>query len=297
MGKRRFEGTISMTYTARRERFREILTGTECVHPGSVWDAISARIAEDIGFETGIFAGSVASAAVMGAPDLIMITLTEFADQIRRVTRASALSLLVDADHGYGNALNVMRTVQECEAAGVAALTIEDTLLPRAFGPGSGRALISLEEGIGKMQAAVAARTDKSLVVLARTSALETHGIEETVKRAQAYEKVGVDGLFLAGIKDVEQLAAVHAATKLPLLIGVSDRLPGRDALAGHGVRVALQGHEPFMATIKAIHETLLAFRQGTPAKGLTNQPAKALVDKVLRQGEYEAARKAYLGG
>src|ERR1700674_4325233 len=121
-------------WQARRERFRSVLSGNKCIYPGSVYDAISARIAEDLGFEVGIFAGSVASMTVLGAPDLIVLTLTEFAEQAHRICRAGSLPLLVDADHGYGNALNVMRTVEELETAGVAALSIEDTALPRTFG-------------------------------------------------------------------------------------------------------------------------------------------------------------------
>src|SRR5712671_5453634 len=110
-----------MDWTERRRRFRAILAGTRCVRPASVFDAVSARIAEDLGFEAGMFAGSVASLAVLGAPDLIVVTLTEFAEQAYRICRAGNLPLLVDADHGYGNALNVMRTVQELETSGVAA--------------------------------------------------------------------------------------------------------------------------------------------------------------------------------
>src|SRR5258708_24018112 len=123
-----------MDWTERRRRFRAICAGTRCVRPASVFDAISARIAEDLGFEIGMFAGSVASLAVLGAPDLIVITLTEFAEQAYRINRAGNLPLLVDADHGYGNPLNAKRTVEELETAGVPALTIEDTVLPRAFG-------------------------------------------------------------------------------------------------------------------------------------------------------------------
>ena len=126
-----------MNLITRRERFRGILAGDKCVYPGLVFDPISTRIAEDLGFEVGMFAGSVASGTVLGAPDLIVLTLTEFAQQIHRICRASNLSLLADADHGYGNALNVMRSVEELETAGVAALTIEDTVLPRAFGNGA----------------------------------------------------------------------------------------------------------------------------------------------------------------
>src|SRR5262249_33155037 len=123
-----------MHWTKRRERFRAILSGERCVHPGSVFDPISARIAEDLGCEIGMFAGSIASLAVLGAPDIVVLTLSEFAAQAYRINRAGNLPLLVDADHGYGNALNVKRTVEELETAGVAALTIEDTLLPLPFG-------------------------------------------------------------------------------------------------------------------------------------------------------------------
>ena len=112
-----------MSASARRARFRAIIAGDACMHPASVHDPIAARIATDLGFETAMFAGSIASIAVLGAPDLILVTLTEFAEQARRICRAGAPPLMVDADHGYGNALNVMRTVQELETAGVSALT------------------------------------------------------------------------------------------------------------------------------------------------------------------------------
>ena len=102
-----------MDWTERRTRFRTQIEGEKCVHPGSVFDAMSARIAEDLGFEIGMFAGSTASLAVLGAPDHIVLTLPEFAGQAYRICRAGNLAILVDADHGYGNALNVMRTVQE----------------------------------------------------------------------------------------------------------------------------------------------------------------------------------------
>src|SRR5579863_5788543 len=122
-----------MHWTDRRERYREHINGNKCLHPGSVYDAISARIAEDLGFEVGMFAGSIGSFSVLGNPDLILLTLTEFAAQAYRINRAGKLPLMVDADHGYGNALNVMRTVQELETAGVAGIMIEDTALPRGF--------------------------------------------------------------------------------------------------------------------------------------------------------------------
>src|SRR5260370_13353230 len=168
-----------MHWTDRRERFRAILAGGRCIYPGSVFDPISARIAEDLGFEAGMFAGSVASLAVLGAPDVVVLTLTEFAEQAYRINRAGNLPLLVDADHGYGNALSVKRTVEELETAGVAALTIEDTLLPPGFRSPGKNQLISIEEGVGKMKAALTGRQDKKLAVLGRTRALAFPGLDD----------------------------------------------------------------------------------------------------------------------
>ena len=123
-----------MDRRSRRSALRAVLAGPQCLRPASVYDAISMRIAADLGFEVGMLGGSVASLAILGDPDVALITLTELAEQVRRMTRAAPLPVVVDADHGYGNALNVRRTVQELEAAGAAALTIEDTVLPQAFG-------------------------------------------------------------------------------------------------------------------------------------------------------------------
>jgi len=222
-----------MLLSERRKRYRQVLEGNVCMHPASVFDAMSARMAESLGFEIGMFAGSIGSGTVLGAPDLVVLTLTEFAEQIRRITRGSDLPLMVDADHGYGNALNVMRTVEELETSGVAALTIEDTVLPIPFG-GQGEGLISTEEMLGKLRGAVAARQDPSLVILGRTSALRRGGIAETEKRLKAYQETGIDGIFLAGASTRAEVEAMHRATSLPLLLGgghpgaVRPQLPGR---------------------------------------------------------------------
>src|SRR4030081_2180205 len=175
-----------MAFRKRRENLRAILSGSACIRPGSVYDAISIRIAEDLGFEVGMFGGSVASLAVLGDPDITLITLTEVAEQMRRMSRAAVLPVLVDADHGYGNALNVRRTVQELEAAGAAGLTIEDTLLPQGYGQAKTQ-LIPLDQGVGKMKAALDARSDASLVIIGRTAAASVSGVEDAIARARAY--------------------------------------------------------------------------------------------------------------
>jgi len=181
-----------MHWTDRRTRFREVLNGNRCVHPGSVYDAISARIAEDLGFELGMFAGSVASLTVLGAPDLIVLTLSEFAQQAYRINRAGKLPLMVDADHGYGNALNVKRTVEELETAGIGGMSIEDTELPTPFGTTKPR-LTTIAEGVGKMKAALAGRQDPLLAIAGRTSAIQITGLDDAIARGKAYEAAGVD--------------------------------------------------------------------------------------------------------
>src|SRR3982751_3059259 len=148
----------------RRKRMRATLEGEECALLATIFDPISARIADDLGFRAGLMGGSIASHVVLGAPDVIVLTLTELAEQVRRCTRVSNVPLLIDGDHGYGNALNVMRTVQELDAAGAAGVMIEDTLLPRPYGASDTAELLSIEESVDKMRAAVAARGDSDLV-------------------------------------------------------------------------------------------------------------------------------------
>jgi len=287
-----------MNWTSRRERFRALLAGPRCVHPGSVFDPISARIAEDLGFEVGMFAGSVASLAVLGAPDLIVLTLTEFAEQAYRICRAGNLPLLVDADHGYGNALNAKRTVEELETAGVSALTIEDTVLPRPFGAASTPRLISTEEAVGKLRAAFAGRQDPNLVIVGRTGAVAINGVEDAIARCRAYEAAGVDALFVLGIKTRAQLEPVAAAVKVPLILGgAGPEVMDLDYLARQGVRICLQGHQPFLAAVNAVQETLRALRAGTPPGKLAGLPSDELMKRVTREADYARWTKDFLGG
>lgn len=278
-----------MAFRSRREKLRSILSGGTCVHPGSVYDAISIRIAEDLGFPLGMFGGSVASLAVLGDPDITLITLTELAEQMRRMSRASALPVLVDADHGYGNALNVRRTVQELETAGAAGLTIEDTLLPAAFGEARAQ-LISLEEGVGKMKAALDGRGDTTLVIMGRTGAASISSIEDAIHRAKAYEATGVDALFFTGIKSRAELEAIVSATRLPIVLGgAPDELNAIDYLASQRVRIALQGHAPIAAAMQAVYETQKSLREGTAPKALRGLPSAELTNRVMREAEVKA--------
>ena len=281
-----------------RERFRSLLSQNGCVSPASVHDPVSARIAEHLDFELGILAGSVASLTVLGAPDIILLTLSEFADQARRITRASDLPLLVDADHGYGNALNVMRCVTELENAQVSALSIEDTELPVAAGAGGQARLIPIEEGVGKMRAALAARRDPSLVIAGRTSAAAITNAADAAERVKAYEATGVDALFLVGVKTVADLEVIAGATSLPIILG-SAAGPVKEApvLAANRVKICLQGHQPFAAATQAIFETMSLLKAGTPASELPNLASAELMGKATRASDYQQWAARYLDG
>lgn len=280
----------------KREAFRAILSGKDVVRPGSVYDPISARIAEDVGFELGLLGGSAASLTILGDPDLLLITLSELAEQVRRICRAGNIPVLIDADHGYGNALNVRRTVQELESAGAAGLTIEDTLLPQAYGQAKPQ-VISIDEGVGKMKTALDGRSDLSLVIVGRTGAASITNIDDAVARAKAYEAAGVDALFFTGLKTRAELQAIAAATKLPIIMGSADgELADTAFLASQRVRVANQGHAPIAVATQAVYDTLKALRDGTPPKDLKGLPSAELTSRVMRDAEVKIRNENFLG-
>jgi len=286
-----------MNHTERRKRLRNIFAGNQCYSPASVYDALSARVAESVGYEIGMLAGSVASNTTLGAPDLIVLTMTEFAEQIRRITRASTLSLVVDADHGYGNALNVMRTVEELEHSGVSAMSLEDTVLPTRFGQKEGvDELVSREEMVGKLKAAVAARRDPSLIIAGRSSALKVEGTEGAVARAKAYAATGVDAIFLVGVESLDQVKAVRDAVKLPIIVGSAPPSLKREDLAAAGARILLQGHQPVAAAVKALREVYEHLFKGGSAADLKSKIASGEeMNKLTRNDAYRKSQRDYL--
>jgi carboxyvinyl-carboxyphosphonate phosphorylmutase len=286
-----------MSHTEQRRRLRAVFAGAKCISPASVYDALSARVAESVGYEIGMLAGSVASSTTLAAPDLIVLTLTEFADQVRRIMRASRLSLIVDADHGYGNALNVMRTVEELEHAGVSAMSIEDTALPTRFGQAEGTdELISLEEMTGKLKAAVRARRDPELVILGRTAALKVKGAGSAVKRAQAFAACGVDAIFLVGVEAADQVKAVRDAARLPVMVGSAPASIKREEFAAAGARVLLQGHQPLPAAVKALKTVYQHLYGGGAPADLKDRVASAKeMDALVDVEAYKKRQKDYL--
>jgi len=274
-----------------RAQFRALLASSACYHTASVFDPMSARIAADLGFEVGILGGSVASLQVLAAPDFALITLSEFVEQATRIGRVARLPVIADADHGYGNALNVMRTVVELERAGVAALTLEDTLLPAQFGRKS-TDLIGVEEGVGKIRAALEARVDPDLAIIARTHAgvLE---VDEVIRRTLAYQAAGADGICMVGVRDFEHLEVIAQNLSVPLMLVSYGNPSLRDdaRLASLGVRIVVDGHAAYFAAIKATYDCLREQR-GIAASDLN---ATELTHKYTQPEDYIVWAREYM--
>jgi carboxyvinyl-carboxyphosphonate phosphorylmutase len=191
-----------------------------------------------------------------------------------------------------------MRTVEELEAAGISALTIEDTKLPISFGSSGKGELISIGEMVGKLKAGLAGRRDPSMCVIARSVGMPNEGLEKTLERVKAYSATGVDALFFVGIRSMEELTAIHKVTDLPIILG--GRAQGMDdvkALVANGVRVALQGHQPFLSTIKTLHEVYEHLAKGGAPGALKDKVASdELVARVTNKPAYDKWIKDYLG-
>ncbi len=288
-----------MNAVLRRERLRLVLNGNETVILPAVYDAVSARIAEMAGFNIALLSGSVSAASLLGVPDLILVTMTEVAQLAKRIVQSTSLSLHIDGDHGFGNALNVMRCVREFEAAGAAALTLEDTALPLAFGA-SGPSAISIKEMRGKLKAAVEARQDPSLVIIGRTDTLRYSGLEDALERARAYEDTGVDAIFLPGAQTRGTLEAIRETISLPL---IASGLPkpengksGLDILQEIGYSMTLLATFPFRVAIRSMHDALTYLKaHGDPGPYSEKGCSSHMLEKIVCSERYADYRKRFM--
>jgi carboxyvinyl-carboxyphosphonate phosphorylmutase len=285
-----------MTHGARRDAMRTILAGERCVRPAIVYDPLSVRMAEELGYEVGMIPGSDVALSVLGAPDIALITMSEFVDQVHRMTRASRLPLIADGDHGYGNAINVRRFVRELDTVGLCAVTIEDTELPAAHGV-AGNRLIPAEEATGKLRAAVAGRDDPRFVVIARTNlALATGGLDEAIARVRSYAATGADAVFVLGVKTRRELEALTGAVALPFVLPKpAAELDDEPWLASHRVRICFpSGQKAMTAAVDAAHAALVAGRPG--ATPLAAKHAD-LLRRLTRADDFDQARRDFLAG
>jgi oxaloacetate decarboxylase len=280
-----------------RERFRQVLSRPTCTVAANIFDPLSARIAYMLDYEICFLSGSVGKVANLGVPDIVLYNLSDAVDHCRRITRMADVSLMVDGEDGFGNAVNVIRTVKELEAAGVSAIEIEDNIAPERFNahdPG----LHSKEEQVGKLEAAVAARTDPTTVIVARTAALTYGSLDEALERMRAYAQTGVEAIRLVGLRTRAQLEAVHQATSLPLTVlsPPPDLLHDRAFLAAHGVRVLMLGNPAFAVAVKALYECFKHLKAGGAVEDLADQQASAdLLRAVNRTEEFLHWQQRYL--
>ena len=282
------------SFTERRQRLRALLAGPVCLSPATVYDALSARVAESVGYGIGILSGSVSGATLLAVPDLVLQTLSEFAAQIRSVTRASGLSLVVDTDHGYGNALNVMRTVQELEHAGVAGVMIEDLDMPPRFGS-TGLELSPIEEMLGKLRAALEARDDPALFIFARTAALKVEDAQSASARVRAYATTGVDGIYVTGVERLQDFDVARAGIELPIAVGPAPGI-ARNEFEARGVRLLLQGHHPVAAAVKALRDTYTHLHEGGAPADLKDRIATAEeMAQLTNAARYDDWRKRFM--
>lgn len=194
---------------APRARLRELLAGPEPLVAPGAYDALSARLVEQAGFGAVYMTGFGTTASLIGRPDVGLLTGSEMVDNARRIVAAVDVPVIADADTGYGNAINVVRTVQLYEQAGVAALQLEDQVSPKKCGHMSGKAVIPTEEMCGKIRAAVAARRDPDLLVIARTDAVAVAGVDDAIARAHAFADAGADLLFVEAPTSEDDIARV----------------------------------------------------------------------------------------
>ena len=270
-----------------RERFHKILAGPGFVEAAPVFDPLSARIASMQGWEVCKLSGSVGKFANLAMPDDVpMANISDLVDLVWRINRVCESCLIVDADDGGGSALNVRRTVRELEAAGATAIEIEDNIVPRRFG-GTNRhgVMVSKNEHVGKLHAAIDARRDAQTVIVARSSALNEMPRDDAMERLHAYSATGAAAIMLPGLAHGKaDIEAAMEATHLPLLLlGVPlDVLADKEFLEKARLRVRFLGNSPYAMAVKALDDCYRHLKAGGKVADLADREApKPLLREV----------------
>jgi 2-methylisocitrate lyase-like PEP mutase family enzyme len=289
--------------TPRQKLRGRLKSGPVIIAPG-IYDAYGARLVEQGGFEAAYMTGNGVSASLLGRPDVGLVDLTLITAHAHRIASCVDIPLVCDADTGYGNAVNVRRTVEEFEAAGVAAIHIEDQASPKRCGqlPGA-RPVIELAEAAGKIEAAVAARRDPDFIIIARTDAAEAHGLDEAIERAKAFRKAGADVIFVemkSGPAILEDLKRVTSEVDAPCLVnmGAGGKLDALDAsgIGRLGLRIAIYPGLERAAAGFAIREALAVLKMDGNTGALRGRMLSLKeYNEALRLDEVEEWEKKYL--
>jgi 2-methylisocitrate lyase-like PEP mutase family enzyme len=247
-------------------QLRELLKGPELISAPGVADALNARLVAQAGFQAIYMTGAGTSAVRLGVPDIGLLTMHEMVDNAGRIAEASGLPLIADADTGYGGPINVRRTIQAYERAGVAGVHIEDQQWPKRCGHLAGKTLIPTEEMSAKIKAAVDARVDHDFVVIARSDALAVEGFEAALERGKAYEEAGADIIFIEAPRDMEQLRQIPETFSVPSLYnlassGKTPLLPASE-IEDLGYKIVIYPNLAILAAIPAITEMLAELKE-----------------------------------
>ena len=260
-------------------QLRELLQGTDPVLAPGVYDALGARLVEEAGFPAVYMTGFGTAASLLGRPDVGLLTMSEMVGNAARIARAAAVPVIADADTGYGNPINVIRTVQEYERAGVAGIHLEDQVAPKRCGHLEGKQVIPTEDMTAKIRAAVAARESPDFVLIARTDARAVEGLGSALDRARRYRDAGADVLFVEAAESEEEIEAVaRELAGVPLLFNWAEggKTPPVDyaRLCQLGFRIVIFPISTLLAATQALRDTLAQIRAaGTPIPILDRLP------------------------
>jgi methylisocitrate lyase len=279
---------------------RKILQDPEILIAPGAHNAFTAKIIEQAGFKAVYMTGSGAAMDLLGLPDLGFLTMSEMVAHARNIVQATSLPVIADADTGYGNALNVMRTVREYEGAGVAGLHIEDQVAPKRCGHFSGKEVISREEMIGKIKAALDSRRDQNLVVIARTDARAVMGLQEAIERGVAYAEAGADMIFVDAPESAEELSLIARSIPAPLMANLSEGgktpLLSAQELQDMGYKLVIYPRSAAGAAAKAIQELMAILkRDGTTEKYLDRIISFEGRNQITGLAYYRELDKKYL--
>ncbi len=250
-------------------RFRQLLTQPGLIMAPGAYDGLSTKLIEQAGFDV-VYATGGGISRSCGYPDVGLLTMTEVLMHLRCIVEATALPVIGDCDTGYGNALNVMRAVREFERAGVAAFHLEDQITPKRCGHYEGKEVVSCTEMCKKLEAALEARSDPDLVIIARTDARAMHGLDDAIRRGQEYARVGADMIFVEAPRDRDELKRVVDAIDRPLVAnmvkGGKTPLLSAAELEALGYKLAIFASDVQRAAIYGMREVLKVMkRDGTP--------------------------------
>jgi 2-methylisocitrate lyase-like PEP mutase family enzyme len=281
------------------QRLKELLARRAAVTVPGAANALFARVIEELGFEAVYVTGAGIANMLLGAPDVGLTTMTEVRDTAAAIAEAVSVPIIVDADTGYGNAVNVVRTVRALERAGAAGIQIEDQVFPKKCGHFAGKDVIAREEMVQKIKAAVDTRHDQSLQIIARTDAYSVEGLERALERAQAYVAAGADATFVEAPTTLEELARIPKALDVPqvanIVFGGKTPDPGREKLAELGFSIVLYANAALQAALKASYDVLSVLKSEGSLRSVSDRLASFEErQRTVAKDEWDAREARY---